>query len=149
MKKELIESLIKKLEQRALKLEGSVNDLQNAVLNSPPATESWSDNTRFESREVIFQLVPKISKIKKCIEFLKEINTNQEFKKVKLGSLVQVKNNYYFIVPETAGGETIKAEKNQAITLSIKSPLAKELENKKTGDKVTIGESEKTISQIL
>lgn len=149
MKQELIENLIKKLEQRALELKKSVDDLQSAVLNAPPATESWSDTTRFESREVIFQLIPKISNIKKCIEDLKQINLDKENKRVELGSLIKIKNNYYLIVPETAGGEIIKTGTKNVTTVSIKSPLAKNLSNKKQGDKIVIGESEEVISQVL
>lgn len=145
-KEQIIEKIVIRLEKRIASLEKSINEARRAAISSPGGMQSWPDTSKFQLNKLASNLASRCSDLKKCIEQLKKINVSDAYNKARIGTIIKIKTSreaaFYFITPPDAGGEILNLDNNQITTLSIDSPLAQKLSDKKTGDIIKFGSFE-------
>jgi transcription elongation GreA/GreB family factor len=150
-KKIIIEKIIKRLKKRLKSLEKSIQETQKAVISAPSAMQSWSDTSRFQFRSQIAKLQPQATQLKNCIKKLQKLDVSRKPEKAELGVLIKIKKGdkilFYFICPPGSGAEILKLNKSQVTAISVNSPLAQKILNKKVGDKIKL-EDQKRFQQI-
>ena len=138
-KQEIINQTIFYFKERAKELESSINRLQEEVINSPHAMQSWSDTTRSQTRGLISDLQPRLKSLKDCLESLKDSQLALPVKKIKTGALAKIslggETAFYFFIPPGTAGQTIILKEQTINLISSGSPLFKALQNKKAGYK--------------
>ena len=87
-----------------------------------------------------------LDRVRNMKETLANLDHNHRSEVVRPGSVVETKNNYYFIsVPL---GEIDMESGSKVFAISTDAPIYKELEGKKAGDKVTFQDNTFEIVKI-
>jgi len=149
MKHLILKQIQERLEKRLQKLEASINDLQNQVLGSSHAMQSWSDTSRSQFRGVIAKLQPRAEKIKECLRKIAEIDTEKKYNSIEIGALIKTNDSWYFLGPAGVGAESIEINGISITTISIISPLGKNLKGKKQGQEINFNKERIKIEEII
>ena len=88
-----------------------------------------------------------LDRVRSMKETLANLDLSHRSETVRPGSVVETKNNYYFVsVPL---GEIDMDSGRQVYAISTDAPIYKALEGKKAGDKFTFNDSEVEIVKVL
>lgn len=88
-----------------------------------------------------------LNRVRTMKETLANLDRSHRSETVRPGSIVETKNNYYFVsVPL---GEIDMDSGRKVFAISTDAPIYKEFEGKKAGDKFTFNDSEVEIVQVL
>ncbi len=124
-------------------------ELENLKESAASDTKSSMGDKYETSREMINLEKGKISEqlglAKNMLTTLKSIDPEKIFKKAELGALVITDKGKYFL-SAALGQVDMKGEKYFAI--SMNSPLAQKLLNKKVGDTIQLGSNQQVIIEI-
>ena len=138
-KKELTEKLIIRLREKKAGLLESRNNYRKTSNEAMGATQSRSDTTKFQTGKLAENIENQLEKIERIILDIEELG-DKKFDAVQIGSLIKLegagKISYLLIVPNGAGGETIKDKNTVVQTVAAESPLGKTLTLKKVGDNI-------------
>ncbi|MBN2519053.1 MAG: hypothetical protein JXB17_00990 [Bacteroidales bacterium] len=149
-KKEIIKKAIILLTNEIEKIESAIESEYKSYRDAPSAMQSWSDTTRSQKEDLIFELNKQIYKKRLLLDQLRSVDISpHEF--IKLGSLIELEQDneklFYFIIPGIIT-ETIKNENTNIIPISPNSIVANSLYNHKSGDLISI-KVPAGISQII
>jgi len=141
-KKNLLEKLIMNLQQKAEEAKKSFESAREAVIAAPGAMQSKSDTTKYQMSRLAESHLNVYQQIQRCISTLKEIDPYKNYKVIGVGTIVKVEENqnedYYFILPSDCGNQSVELEGQEVLAITIKSPIAQALVNKKVGDKINV-----------
>lgn len=145
-KSDLIGYCINIVQERVDSLEVELENLKESAASD---TKSSMGDKYETSREMINLEKGKISEqlglAKNMLTTLKSIDPEKIFKKAELGALVITDKGKYFL-SAALGQVDMKGEKYFAI--SMNSPLAQKLLNKKVGDTIQLGSNQQVIIEI-
>lgn len=145
-KSDLIGYCINIVQERVDSLEVELENLKESAASD---TKSSMGDKYETSREMINLEKGKISEqlglAKNMLTTLKSIDPEKIFKKAELGALVITDKGKYFL-SAALGQIDMKGEKYFAI--SMNSPLAQKLLNKKVGDTIQLGSNQQVIIEI-
>ncbi len=133
------------LQQKAEEAQRSFELAKEAAIDAPGAMQSKSDTTKFQMSRLAESYMNTYQQIQDCILSLEKMELPKNCNTVSIGSIVRIEENeskdYYFILPSncgSCGGQTIEIERQKVIIVSIQSPIAQALINKKVGDKANV-----------
>ncbi len=132
VKQQLYSECIHYVEAKIKLITKAVNDLQQVSMLETKSSMGDKYETTISSihleMEKYSQQMNEFSAMKKI---LFQVNANKQYDSVQLGCLVCTNHGNYFIA--ITAGEFVIEEKRY-LTISLASPLGKELFNRKTGD---------------
>ncbi len=141
-KKTILRAVIEKLTEQRSELERSLKTVHQGVVDSPSATQSHSDTTRFQMRAIEDKINSTLAEKEKAIAALEELSQSglPTCRAVEAGAIVEVKgadgkSTTYFILPQ-GGGVEIESEGKRITTTTLLAPFAAALQNKTEGDVV-------------
>ena len=154
IKKEVIKALLEKLSEALSLAERQLEQARQGAIEAPGRMQSRYDSAKQEFSYLAESYQKRIFQIKNEISTLEEWKVRQTSKEiVDVGSLVETeedrnkKKSFYFILPAGAGEIVKNRRLRKTITIiSVKSPLAKELLNKRVGDSLVIASRKLTIT---
>lgn len=153
IKKEIVEALLEKLREALSITERQLEQARQGAIEAPGRMQSRYDSAKQEFSYLAESYQKRIFQIKNEISTLEEWKVRQTSKEIiGMGSLVEIeedrnkKKSFYFILPAGAGEIVKNRRLKKTITIiSVKSPLAKELLNKRVGDSLVVASRKLTI----
>ncbi len=156
MKQELLQRLIKQLEQNIKDIEIYVVSSQEEAIQAPGAMQSHHDTTKSEAGYRVNGLIQRKAFLLQAIQALNDFipQIPPICAKIELGAYTTIQDNQnnkrnYLILP-AGEGEVIKQEdlSSHVFILSPNSPLFPLLENKKLNDTYIFRDKQFTITHI-
>ena len=147
IKQKLYSECVNYVESKIEQITNAVNDLQKASMLE---TKS-SMGDKYETGRASIQLemekyAQQLNEFTNLKKILFQINADKQYDSVQPGCLVCTNNGNYFIAI-TAGEFVIEGK--CYLTISLASPLGKELHKRKTGDKFTFRNKQFVIKSVL
>lgn len=157
-KKEIIQAIIKLLEEEITDATNAAEQAHLAATDDQSIAETQYDTLAIESAYLAEGQSKRIATLKNSLQIMHKFANNQltSTNKVNIGSLVQTneiaKNTWLFITP-TCGGYHTTFKGSKITLVSANSPLGKALIGAMVDDEITyqVGNStiEKTVTTIL
>lgn len=114
---------------------------KDASVKAPSAMESASDTTKFQEGQMADKTLQRAENLRYAMVELEQ-KSNGSFKNVNVGALVRADEGgeeaFFYVVPEGAGGQTIRQGKDVVQTVAIGSPMGKALMGKCSGERVEL-----------
>lgn len=140
MNRELITSkIIDILSERLNNLKESLKETEDSERQAPSAMESHSDTSRFQLGQLADNLRILIKNIEKVIKEIEKTKTTEGC--VGQGSIVKIEeggNELYYYISPMGLGESFLIEGKEFRVISVNTPIAKCLSEKKVGENVEI-----------
>jgi len=141
-KKDLVEKLLINFEKKVKESKDSFESARQAAIAAPGAMQSKSDTTKSQMSRLADGLFSLHQQTQRCVLALKEMDTSKVCKAIEIGAVVKTEEDqnetYYFITPPDCLGQNIELEGQDVNAISVKSPIAQALLNKKVGDVVNV-----------
>ena len=137
-KKEIIHTLIGKIEEEKQRLEKTSKEALKAAIDAPGAMQSHHDTYKFEYGQLVTALGTMSDKTEVLLGHLKEIDSCEDRVEgaISIGSLVKVQNltqpdsnPYWNLILLGGGGLTFEYEGEKIIVVTPESPIGKSLTN--------------------
>lgn len=105
-KQKVIDWAIQVLRNEILKIQSIRDSEHDALKDSPSAMQSWSDTTRSQKEDIVFEMDQQLTNKKRTLHVLESLKV-EHHKKIQLGSLVKLtadkQTSYFFILPGIIG----------------------------------------------
>lgn len=140
--KKLVEKLIMNFQEEAEKTKKSFESAKEAAIAAPGAMQSKSDTTKFQMSRLAENYINTYQQIQRCVSALRKIDLSKDYEVIGIGAVVKVEENqnedYYFVLPSDCRNQSIELEGQGVNAITVKSPIAQALLNKKVEDRVDV-----------
>jgi len=151
-KKQVMENLVKKLEEETNRLKRVIKDLIERRNEAPTRNETRYDSTRAELQYSLNAYQLKLAELESTLSDLKVFLEGFNLKKcskVEIGSFVQLENGLSLLILPFFGGETIKLDGKEINIITPKTPIYRVIKEKKEGDIVILPNGSKTKIEVV
>lgn len=142
-KKEVIDYVIKKLEEDVQTVQSSYERTRRESLDAPGAMQSQHDTSKKELSWLARGFAGRIEELTKSIDILRQLDIPPQDHYVQLCSVVELEDivsgtRVNYVILPAGGGKTLDYEGTDITILGFRAPVSQSILGKKQGDQVKI-----------
>ena len=155
MRDKILQFIEEHYSRKIADLKQQIKEKENDAAKAPGSMQSWSDKSKEEFTQLANALAKNIEPLEASLKSVEEIRkTKNDSSEISIGSIIKTKSNGEddgcLVIISGVAGEQIIVDDIEYFLLSDQSELAKQLLEKKPGDKLTLKSGiEITITEVI